>query len=135
MNTFFTFLFGFLDGFIPENDRNGSEDSLRSGRIIYLSLLLIIINDLVFGALGLLQGDVFLPEIVLMSGIILCLTPVITKFNGSMRFAALFIAIGCTLMLVSVGLLSGGLQSSTYAWFGALAVYILVTLGTQAALI
>ena len=134
MNTFFNFLFQFIDGFIPENDRNGSEDSLRKGRIIYLSLLLIIINDLAFGLLGIFQGDVYLPEIVLMIGIILCLIPAITKFNGSMKFVALYISILCTLMVVRVGLLSGGLHASSFAWFGALAVFILVTLGTPAAL-
>ena len=128
-------LFRLVDKLIPASIRIGGDEELRNARTVYSALILVMLNDLAFGLLGLVQGDKVLPWIVLGTGLLAAFTPWLHRRSGSLRLSATWIALLCTAMLSSVGLLSGGMQSSTIVWFGALAVFILVTLGSPAATI
>jgi signal transduction histidine kinase/CheY-like chemotaxis protein len=126
-------LFRMVDILIPAAIRNGGDEDLRNARTVYSTLILIMLNDLAFGFLGLAQGDRVLPWIVLGTGFLAAFTPWLHRRSGSLRLSAAWIALLCTALLSSVGLLSGGMHSSTIVWFGALAVFILVTMGSSAA--
>ncbi|MEO7425278.1 MAG: ATP-binding protein [Fibrobacteria bacterium] len=130
----FQYLFKVVDALIPSGEREGSEEVLRKARIVYIALLFLVVTDFAFAALGLAQGDRVLPWIVLAAGLLACATPVLHRLTGSIKLAAVWISLVGTLMLVSTGLLSGGIHSNPQVWFAALAVFILMTQGTQAAL-
>jgi signal transduction histidine kinase/ActR/RegA family two-component response regulator len=131
----FQYLFKVVDVLIPIRERTGSEETLRNARIVYIALLLLVVTDFAFGALGLAQGDRVLPWIVVAAGLLACITPVLHRLSGSVKLAAIWISLIGTLMLFSTGALSGGIHSNSQVWFAALAVFILMTQGTQAALL
>ncbi len=130
----FKYLFRIVDTVIPARDRGGSEESLRNARIVYVALLLLVVNDLAFGAIGLAQGDRVIPWIVLGAGLLVFPTPMLHRLSGSVRLAAMWVAVVGTLMLVSTGALSGGMHSTSRVWYSALAIFILMTQGTRVAL-
>jgi signal transduction histidine kinase/CheY-like chemotaxis protein len=130
-----SWLFKLVDGLIPKTELPGSEETVRNARIVYSALLLILINDLVFGLLGIAQGDKVLPWIVLGCGAITSLAPILHRKYKSIKIAGSWIAWVSTILLITTCTLSGGIYSSALAWFGALVVFIIVTQGSKMALI
>jgi signal transduction histidine kinase len=127
-------LFAVTDRFVPPADRGGGREALRRARVLYLGWLFLVVTDFTVGILSWMQRDAHLPALILGTGALALLTPWIHRRTGSARAASLWLVLLGMALLVSTGTLSGGVHSTAQVWFGVLALFIQLTLGTRAAL-
>jgi signal transduction histidine kinase/CheY-like chemotaxis protein len=135
VEVFTSVLFRVLDRTMPDWVHKESEEVLRTSRITYIGLLLLLGTLFSFGIIGVLQGDKIFPWIVLITGSLGLPIPYIHRRFKSIKIPALYSTIVTTLMLIISGAFSGGLISTSTLWFGAVGIFVMVTLGTRIALI